>query len=152
MAIVESAAPDASGRPAPPHPRGARLVVVAALADVALVLVFVLIGRAEHDSGPVVAALTTAWPFLAGLAIGWLAARAWRAPLAPVRTGVPLWACAVVGGMLFRVVSGQGVALSFLLVTAIVLGAFLIGWRALVALAGLVRRRGGRGRRGRSAA
>jgi len=111
------------------------LVLLALVADVALVTAFALTGRASHGESPLIGLATTAWPFLAGLAIGWLASRAWRAPIAPLRTGIPVWLITVVGGMFFRVLSGQGVALSFLIVTTIVLGVALIGWRGLSALA-----------------
>jgi hypothetical protein len=105
-------------------------VITAAVLDAALVLLFVLIGRASHDEG-LSGVLTTWWPFLAGLAIGWLIVRAWRHPLAIVWTGLVVWICSVVGGLALRVVVGQGVQLSFAIVTTIVLGVFLIGWRAV---------------------
>ena len=58
--------------------RSARLAMVL---DVGCVLVFVIIGRASHTQGEGLAGIaSTAWPFLAGLAGGWLAARAWRQP------------------------------------------------------------------------
>ena len=119
--------------------RSRRTIALALLADAALVLVFVLIGRASHDENPVLGALVTLWPFLAGLLVGWLVTRAWRAPLAIVRTGIPVWASTVIVGMLLRVVSGQGVQLSFIIVTCIVLAVFLLGWRAIVKL--VLRRR-----------
>ena len=104
-----------------------------------LVLVFVLIGRASHDENPVLGALVTLWPFLAGLAVGWAVSRGWRAPLAVVRTGLPVWGATVIVGMLLRLASGQGVQLSFIIVTCIVLAAFLLGWRAIAKL--VLRRR-----------
>ena len=44
-------------------------VIVAAVVDAALVLVFALVGRASHGEG-LLGILTTWWPFLGGLAIG----------------------------------------------------------------------------------
>lgn len=118
-------------------------VVLAAVLDMALVLLFVAIGRRSHDEDSAfVGFLTTAWPFLTGAAIGWLAARAWRRPLAVWPTGVIVWGASVVLGMLLRAVSGQGVQVSFVIVTAVVLAAFLVGWRALAQL--VVRVRSGR--------
>ncbi|TFC43343.1 DUF3054 domain-containing protein [Cryobacterium sp. TMT1-21] len=111
----------------------ASTVLVSAGLDAALVLVFVLIGRASHSEG-LLGALSTWWPFLGGLAIGWVALRAWRSPQRIVWTGVGIWLAAVAGGMLLRLVSGQGVQLSFVIVTTIVLGVFLLGWRGLAAL------------------
>lgn len=116
-----------------------RTPALSLLADAALVLVFVLIGRASHDENPVLGAIVTLWPFLAGLLAGWLASRAWRAPLAIVRTGIPVWVSTVIVGMLLRAVSGQGVQLSFIIVTGIVLAFFLLGWRLVTKL--VLRRR-----------
>jgi hypothetical protein len=45
-----------------------------------------------------------------------------------------VWPTTTVVGMVLRVVGGQGTAVSFVVVTVVVLGAFLLGWRALVAL------------------
>ena len=54
-----------------------RLAVAAGL-DTAIVVAFVAIGRNNHDEDPGVAGLiSTVAPFLIGLAVGWLVARAW---------------------------------------------------------------------------
>jgi len=113
--------------------------ILALAADAILVLVFVLIGRASHDENPVLGALTTYWPFLVALGAGWIASLGWRAPLSIVRTGLPVWAITVALGMVLRVVADQGVQLSFVIVTSIVLAVFLLGWRAIAAL--VLRRR-----------
>jgi len=118
----------------------ARHTVLAFALDAALVLVFVLIGRASHDENPVLGAFVTFWPFLAGLVLGWLVTRAWNAPFAIVRTGLPVWASTVVVGMLLRLLSDQGVQVSFAIVTAVVLGVFLLGWRSIARV--VARRRG----------
>jgi Protein of unknown function (DUF3054) len=103
------------------------------LADVFFVLAFVVIGRANHHAGESLAGVTsTAWPFLAGLAIGELATRAWRRPTALVPTGVGVWLATVAGGQLLRVISGQGTEFDFILVSAAFLGLFLMGWRLAV--------------------
>lgn len=100
------------------------------LADVCCVLVFVVAGRANHHAGDTLAGVaSTAWPFLAGLAAGELASRAWRRPLAVVPTGVCVWLAALGGGQLLRVVSGQGTDAVFVGVSAAFLGLFLLGWR-----------------------
>ena len=110
-------------------------VVSAAVIDLVLVIVFVLIGRSSHDeSSSVGGLLTTAWPFVAGAALGWLIMRAWRAPLAVVWTGIGIWISTVVFGMLLRSAVDQGVQLSFVIVTIVVLGVFLLGWRGIAAL------------------
>lgn len=104
----------------------------AAVVDLVLVGVFVAIGRASHREDQS-AWLVTFWPFAAGLAAGWLAVRAWRRPLALLHTAVPVWLATVAIGMTLRAVSGQGVQVAFVVVASIVLGAFLIGWRVLLA-------------------
>jgi Protein of unknown function (DUF3054) len=117
-----------------------RVIVLALLLDVALILAFAALGRASHG-GEILAGLwRTAWPFLAGLTLGWLVTLAWHAPAAPLRTGLGLWGATVVGGMLLRAASRQGTAVPFILVAALTLLVGLVGWRAVVAL--VSRRRG----------
>jgi len=106
---------------------------LALLIDAVLVTAFVLIGRASHNEG-LLGTLVTLWPFLAGLAGGWLMVRAWRSPLRIVYTGLALWAATVVLGLVLRAATGQGVQLSFMIVTTIVLGVFLLGWRGVALL------------------
>ena len=114
---------------------GSAAVIGALVLDAALVIVFAVVGRSSHAEGLDVAGVWgTAWPFLAGLGIGWLAARAWRHPFAPWPTGVVVWATTLVVGMLLRVVSGQGTAVAFVVVAAVTLGLLLIGWRGIAAL------------------
>ena len=112
-----------------------RPVRLAAILDCCCVLVFVAIGRASHTKGESLAGVaSTAWPFLAGLAGGWLVARAWRRPLGLWPAGVGAWLGAVTLGMVLRVVSGQGTAFAFILVALAFLGLFLLGWRLLARL------------------
>jgi len=101
-------------------------------ADVACVLVFVVIGRASHhDGGSLAGVAGTAWPFLAGLAVGEAATRAWHRPAALVPTGVGVWLATVALGQALRAVSGQGTDLVFIGVSAAFLGLFLLGWRVV---------------------
>ena len=120
-----------------------RATVLALLLDIVLVIVFAAIGRATHDGdvlGPGASGLaTTAWPFLVGLLLGWGVSLGWRRPTAPLRTGLPVWAVTLVAGMLFRTLSGQGVAVAFVIVAGITLLLFLVGWRAIAALVARVR-------------
>ena len=60
----------------------------------------------------------TAWPFLAGTAVGWLLSRGWRRPTAIVPTGAVVWVCTVAVGMLLRRTTSAGVAFSFLVVAS----------------------------------
>ena len=116
--------------------------LLAAGIDTALVLFFAVIGRASHGED-LLGVLTTWWPFLGGLTIGWLIMRAWHAPQRIVYTGLGVWLWTVAGGLLLRVVSGQGVQPSFIVVTAIVLGVFLVGWRGIAVLVRRIRARRG---------
>ncbi len=116
----------------------ARAALAAFVVDAVLVVLFAATGRLSHSENILAGLWTTAWPFLLALAAGWLVTRAWRAPLAWLRTGLPVWAVTLVGGMVLRALNGQGVAVSFVIVAAIVLFVLLVGWRAL---AGLVARR-----------
>jgi hypothetical protein len=106
--------------------------VLSVAADVCAVLAFVAIGRHTHHDGDSLAGLWhTAWPFLAGLAIGLLASRSWRAPLAIVPGGLGAWLGAAVAGMLIRVLAGQGTAAAFIVVALGFLALFVLGWRVV---------------------
>lgn len=103
--------------------------------DAVLVVVFAVIGRSSHAEGLDAAGVWgTAWPFLAGLAIGWAVAGAWRRPSAPWPTGVIVWAATLIVGMLLRVAVGQGVQVAFVIVAAVTLATLLVGWRGIAAL------------------
>lgn len=114
---------------------GGRTALAATL-DVLLVVIFTIIGRRTHDEVLDPAGWwQTAWPFLAGLAIGWavvaMTARVW-----PTRLwhGLPVWICTIVAGMVFRDVSGQGTALPFVVVATVFVGVTLLGWRLVLRL------------------
>ena len=118
-------------RSASPRARGPWWTFVV---DLVLVLVFVLIGRRSHDeSSAVVGVLTTLWPFAVGLVVGWgtVVGVRWRA--ATLSAGAVVWVSTLVLGMLLRVVSGQGIQVSFVIVAAVVLAVFLLGWRLVLA-------------------
>ncbi len=113
-----------------------RRAPVAFALDVLLVLAFAGVGRASHDeANPLLGALLTAWPFIVGTVVGWTVVRllrkAWPLEVGP---GITVWFATVLIGMVLRQSTGQGTAASFVLVAALVLGLFLVGWRALVAL------------------
>ncbi|MDP9996630.1 MULTISPECIES: DUF3054 domain-containing protein [Pseudarthrobacter] len=119
---------------------GTRTITASALADAVLILVFAAIGRDTHQRSDVLAGVfLTAWPFLAGAALAWLAARAWRRPLS-IKSGVAIWLGAVVVGMALRALTGQTVVLPFVIVALLSLGLGLLGYRALIALAGRLRK------------
>jgi hypothetical protein len=118
-------------------------ILRAGVLDAALVVVFVLIGRASHGEGLAPSGvLGTAWPFLAGGIVGWIVARAWRAPSRVVPTGLIVWGVTVVVGMVLRALTGEGVVVPFVITTAIILGILMLGWRAVSALVARRRARG----------
>jgi hypothetical protein len=115
---------------------GMRSARVAVVLDIACVLIFVIIGRANHAKGESLAGIaSTSWPFLAGLGAGWLASRAWRRPLAIRPVGLVVWLSTVAVGMVLRVISGQGTAVGFIAVALAFLALVLLGWRLLARLA-----------------
>ena len=135
--------------PGPSRPRtrrstiAARADVTAAGADALAVLAFVLVGRRSHEEGSVVlGTLTTAWPFLAGADLGWLAllgvrssGRDWSAISLPA--GATVLGGTVVGGMLLRRLSGTGgTPVSFVVVATSFLSLTLLGWRVVARLRG----------------
>ncbi|MEV6139888.1 DUF3054 domain-containing protein [Nocardia sp. NPDC051990] len=117
--------------------------LVPLVVDALLVVLFCAIGRRSHDEAIFTGLLKTVWPFAVGLAIGWVVAVAVASRgsgeqkarfdgTALWPTGVLIWLGTLCGGMLLRVISGQGTALSFMIVAASVLALFLLGWRAAV--------------------
>jgi hypothetical protein len=117
-----------------------RRILTAAALDVASLLLFVVIGRRNHEEGESVAGVVeTAAPFLIGLAAAWLIVRAWRWPTA-ILTGIAVWPITVLVGMLCRsLIFGDGTAASFVIVATLFIGACLVGWRA--AARAILRRR-----------
>ena|SRR5437588_9776027 len=100
--------------------------------DVVCVLAFCAVGRGSHDEAITIAGIAaTAWPFLSGTALGWLASRAWRRPIALLPTGVVVWLCTVAVGMLLRKATSAGVAAGFVVLTSLLMAVLLLGWRAV---------------------
>jgi peptidoglycan/LPS O-acetylase OafA/YrhL len=117
--------------------------VTALVLDLCAVMAFVMIGRASHTEGETIAGIaTTAWPFLSGLLIGWAAILARRRSPVLVGSGVGIWLVTVAAGMALRVVSGQGTAVTFVLVALVFLGLVMVGWRAVASWRMAARRRG----------
>jgi uncharacterized membrane protein (GlpM family) len=112
-----------------------RRTPLAAGLDTFAVVLFVAIGRREHDRDTAIAGLVnTAAPFLIALALAWLVLRVWQRPT-ELRTGIGVWAIVLIAGMLLRnVVFGDGTATSFVIVATLFLGFFLVGWRAAFAV------------------
>jgi Na+/proline symporter len=104
--------------------------------DAALIVGFAALGRRSHEEGSsLTGILGVAAPFLVALSVGWLVARAWRAPLS-LRVGVFVWLVTVVGGLALRsAVFGRGIAPAFIAVAFVTLGVLLVGWRAAARVA-----------------
>lgn len=113
------------------HPR----TPIAAAIDTAIVVTFVAIGRRNHDEDEALASVfATAAPFLVALAVAWIGWRVWQQP-DRVSTGVRVWLTTLTLGMVLRnFVFGDGTATSFMIVAAVFLGTFLVGWRGVAAL------------------
>ncbi|RLY94948.1 DUF3054 domain-containing protein [Kocuria tytonicola] len=122
--------------PVSPERRAARISAsrwpIFLVVDLVLVVVFAAIGRASHGED-VAGMLLTAWPFMVGALVGSLACRGANRPAAVIPTGVSVWLCAVVGGMVLRTFTGQGTALAFVVVSIVVLGVLLVGYRLVLA-------------------
>ncbi|MGC3995882.1 MAG: DUF3054 domain-containing protein [Propionicimonas sp.] len=97
--------------------------------DIVLVFLFAAIGRLSHGEDLSMLG-ATAWPFVMAATVGSLVAT-WREGRWWVQ-GLTVWAITVAGGTLLRFVSGAGVQPGFVVVTALTLALFLIGWRAVL--------------------
>jgi hypothetical protein len=103
--------------------------------DAVAILLFATIGRANHhESTGTHGIWHTAWPFLLGAALGLAATAYARVSPTAIRAGVRVWVWTLVIGMVVRSATGAGTAIAFVIVAAIVLAAFLVGWRAALTL------------------
>lgn len=123
-------------------------LAAALVLDVLFVLIFAASGRSTHDrDSPVLGVLDTAWPFLVGLAIGWILVTVFAGGLRGatmfvlVPAGLIVWFTTVALGMILRAVTDQGTAASFMGVAAGFLLVTLAGWRLIAQL--IARRRRG---------
>jgi hypothetical protein len=104
--------------------------------DVVLVVLFAVAGRASHEEGLTAGGIWhTAWPFLAGLALGWAFLLVRRLRPGAWTSGLLLWATTLIGGMVLRVATDAGAATPFIVVATVVTGALLVGSRLLVGIA-----------------
>lgn len=110
-----------------------RAVLWSLVADVVGIIVFVTIGRRNHDEGVAPAGvIETAAPFVIATLVGWLIARGWKSPVA-VGTGAIIWVTTVALGMVLRkLVFDDGTATAFVIVATVFTGAVLNGWRLAV--------------------
>jgi hypothetical protein len=99
-----------------------------------MILIFVAIGRSVHDHGVKLSGMiSTTWPFAVGMAIGWLILVVRGRSATSFAAGVTVCLATVSVGMALRVVAGQGIAVAFVVVALVFLGAFMLGWRLLFA-------------------
>ncbi|WP_371833799.1 DUF3054 domain-containing protein [Rhodococcoides yunnanense] len=113
-----------------------RSPAVAAVLDLLMIVLFAAIGRRSHAEATALSGLFhTAWPFVVGAAIGWIATFAlYRNKFDAfliVPTGIVVWVMTVALGMVLRAVTGQGTAGSFIIVATLSTAVLLLGWRAL---------------------
>lgn len=104
--------------------------------DAVAVVAFAALGRASHAEsilGDLTGTLLTAAPFVVGGAVGALAGRTWRDPLA-WRSGLAVWVGAAVIGLVLRAAVTGRLPLSFAIVATVSLGVLLLGWRAVARL------------------
>ena len=109
-----------------------RAVVITAVVDVVAVVVFVAIGRRNHDEGTAISGvLSVAAPFLIALIASWVGLRTWNEPLTR-RSWAATWAITVIVGLLLRrLVFDRGIATPFIIVATITLGVLLAVGRLL---------------------
>lgn len=104
--------------------------VLRVLADALVVLLFAAIGRVSHEEALTVTGVAhTAWPFLAGLGVGWLLLRLVRRSGGKLTEGLALSVMTVGVGMLVRQAIGEGTAPAFVVVATVVVTLLLVGSR-----------------------
>jgi ribose/xylose/arabinose/galactoside ABC-type transport system permease subunit len=110
-----------------------KVVLWSAITDVLCIVIFVAIGRENHDEGGSASGVfRVAAPFLIATVVGWLASQAWKKPL-DLRTGAVIWLTTIILGMILRhFVFDDGTATAFIIVATVFLCVFLNGWRAIV--------------------
>ncbi|NBR99854.1 MAG: DUF3054 domain-containing protein [Actinobacteria bacterium] len=110
-----------------------RQIALALALDIFSVLLFVAVGRRNHnESAGVSGVVEVALPFLIALICGWLVTRAWQKPYA-TKNGVVIWLITVVLGLLLRnLIFNRGTATPFIIVATLVLGVLLVGRRLIM--------------------
>src|SRR5690242_21866732 len=95
-----------------------------AVADMVVLVVFVVVGRrSHHEDAGIAGFFRVWWPFVAALLVAWLATGLWRAPLAWGRA-MAAWLVTVGLGMVLRVVlEDREFKIAFTIVTLLFVGA-----------------------------
>ncbi|GAB2470933.1 DUF3054 domain-containing protein [Luteococcus sediminum] len=104
---------------------------VALAIDMVLVVVFSIIGVLSHDGDLANRLVPVAWPFLLACAVAWAILLLRRRPVGTVMAGVFVWLVTAWGGLALRAAVGGGTAFAFMVVTTVVTGLFLVGWRLI---------------------
>jgi Protein of unknown function (DUF3054) len=100
--------------------------------DVALILAFAWGGRVNHDeSSAFLDITTTALPFVVGLVLAWAVGTLRGFDVFSYQFGLFAWGATLFFGMPIRSLMGDGTAVTFILVAALVLGALIVGWRVI---------------------
>ena len=109
-----------------------KIVLWSAVVDVLCIVIFVAIGRKNHDEGEAAAGIfRVAAPFLIAAVAGWVASLGWNKPI-ELRTGAIVWLSTIIIGMILRhFVFDDGTATAFIIVATVFLCAYLNGWRAI---------------------
>jgi len=106
-----------------------------AIVDILLIILFALLGRREHEHGLAInGILITALPFIIGYAITTGVSRPWLSINKLWPTGILVWLGTVVLGVATRLLMGHTAAISFVIVTFVVLSIFLLGRRVVSSL------------------
>ncbi len=110
-----------------------RRIALALALDVFSVLLFVAVGRRNHnESAGISGVIEVALPFLIALVCSWVVSRAWQKPNA-TKNGVVIWLITVVLGLVLRnLIFDRGTAAPFVIVAAVVLGVLLAGRRLIM--------------------
>ena len=115
--------------------------VVAILADLAVVVVFAIVGRATHSEGLDPAGVfRTALPFAAAALVGHVAVKFTRGEARSLISGTAIWLIGWLGGMAGRILLTEGTAPAFVAVAGASLAAGILGWRLAIAGARRLRR------------
>ncbi len=119
-----------SNLPAAPSVQPSPQVVKAAVSDVVGIALFSLLAFLAHGGNSNLLAIFGI--YLIGAIAGWLTTRAWRSPAAVRPTGLGIWIVTVViGQVLWSFTHGGRIPVVMILISLVILGAILLGWRAL---------------------